>query len=95
MELHAFQQTIRKTYHERDAVRGLHKTFLWFAEEVGELAEAIRTEDRAAREEEFADVLAWLTTLADLCDIDLAQVAARYADGCPRCGASPCACPLR
>ena len=95
MELDQFQKVIRSTYHERDTARGVHKTFLWFVEEVGELAEAIRIEDRAAQEEEFSDVLAWLTTLANLCDIDLAGAAARYGKGCPRCGHSPCTCPIR
>ena len=95
MDLKTLQQTVRRTYHDRDAARGVDKTFLWFVEEVGELAEAIRTEDRASQEEEFSDVLAWLATLANLCGIDLARAVERYGTGCPRCGASPCTCPVR
>ena len=95
MDLSTFQQTIRRTYHDRDAARGVEKTFLWFAEEVGELAEAIREQNRSGQQEEFSDVLAWLVTLANLCDIDIAEAARRYAAGCPRCGASPCGCPVR
>lgn len=95
MELRSLQDTIRRTYHDRDAGRGRDKTFLWFVEEVGELAEAIREENPRAMREEFSDVLAWLATLANLCDVDLTAAMQRYATGCPRCAASPCACPLR
>ena len=95
MDLREFQQTIRRTYHERDAGRGIGKTFMWFTEEVGELAQAIRKGDRAAQEHELADALAWLTTVANLCEIDLSEAAKRYAAGCPRCRAIPCACPLQ
>jgi len=42
---------------------------------------------------EFADVLAWLASLAAQSGVDLQQAAARYADGCPRCGAAVCQCP--
>ena len=63
-------------------------------EEVGELARAIRKDDRANLELEFSDVLAWLTSLANLLDVDLDAVMARYADGCPKCLASPCACSM-
>ncbi|OGG53068.1 MAG: pyrophosphohydrolase [Candidatus Handelsmanbacteria bacterium RIFCSPLOWO2_12_FULL_64_10] len=95
MELKNLQETIRAAYHDRDAARGRDKTFLWFVEEVGELAEAIREENPAAQREEFGDVLAWLATLANLCDIDLTDAMRRYSAGCPRCADSPCACPIR
>ncbi len=62
-------------------------------EEVGELSRAIRRQGHAERVHEFSDVLAWLVSLADQCDVDLAAAAARYADGCPACGSIPCACP--
>ena len=42
---------------------------------------------------ELADVLAWVATLANQLDIDLADAVARYADGCPRCGSRVCTCP--
>jgi len=61
-------------------------------EEVGELARSLRHGDRAHRAEEFADVLAWLATMASICEIDLEEAARKYANGCPKCGRTPCAC---
>jgi NTP pyrophosphatase (non-canonical NTP hydrolase) len=92
MELSRFQSTIRVTYGERDAARGVDGTFRWFTEEVGELAKAIRTGDRGNLVHEVGDVLAWLASVADLMGIELEEAAARYAAGCPRCGEIPCAC---
>ena len=92
MDIGEFQRTIRDTYGERDRARGVERTFAWFVEEVGELSRAIFRQDAQRREEEFADVLAWLTTLADLTGTDLAAAAERYAHGCPSCHATPCSC---
>lgn len=93
MTISEFQDMIRRTYHERDRARGLEKDALWFVEEVGELAEAIRKGDRRGMEEEMADVLAWLATLASLTNIDLEHAAlTKYGHGCPRCHAIPCTC---
>jgi len=94
MDIAALQTTIARTYLERDRARGTDGTFRWLTEEVGELARALRTGDRANLEHEFSDVLAWLVSLANLTEVDLGAAMARYADGCPKCGASPCACPL-
>ena len=94
MELTALQTTIADTYLARDRQRGTDATFRWFTEEVGELARAIRTGERAELELEFSDVLAWLALLANLLDVDLTDAMARYADGCPKCNASPCVCPM-
>jgi len=94
MTLAEFQDLIRRTYHERDARRGLDRDFLWFTEEVGELAEAVRRRDSARTREEVADVLAWLCTVASLSGVDVQEAAlAKYGRGCPRCGAIPCGCP--
>jgi NTP pyrophosphatase (non-canonical NTP hydrolase) len=94
MTLAEFQDLIRQTYHQRDAKRGVDLNFLWFTEEVGELAEAVRKRDRASIREEAADVLAWLATICSLSDVDLQAAAlAKYGKGCPRCAAVPCACP--
>lgn len=76
MRLAQFQQHIRDRYYETDAERGVPGTFLWFTEEVGELAQALGHRERGDGDEvnlreEFADVLAWLTTLANICDVDL------------------------
>lgn len=92
MDLAEFQRTIHDTYGEQDAARGIDGTFGWFIEEVGELSRAIRREGPDQQLVEFSDVLAWLVTLADLCDVDLAAAAERYRDGCPRCGGLPCGC---
>ena len=94
MEIAELQETLRRTYAERDAERGRDATFRWMTEEVGELARALRHEDAENLELEFSDVLAWLTSLANLSGVDMERAAARYANGCPKCDASPCACPF-
>lgn len=94
MELGDFQRRIEAIYLERDRERGAARTFAWLVEEVGELSRALRGEDKNALEEEFSDVLAWLVSLGSIVGVDVEQVAAaRYGDGCPKCGAVPCACP--
>lgn len=72
-----FQTHIRDRYDSVDRARGVPKTFLWFIEEVGELATALNGDDRANLEEEFADVIAWLCTLANISDVDLAAAVRR------------------
>jgi NTP pyrophosphatase (non-canonical NTP hydrolase) len=67
----AFQRHIFDKYEKVDRARGTPKTFLWFIEEVGELATALNGDDRANLEEEFADVIAWLCTLANINDVNL------------------------
>ena len=80
-------------YFEKDQARGVDGTFMWLMEEVGELAAALRSDDRENQMEEFADVLAWLSTLASMKGIDLeAAVEEKYGDGCPKCRAIPCNC---
>jgi len=93
MDLAALQHVIERTYGERDRDRGVPSTVAWLAEEVGELAQAVRKGTSAQREHEFGDVLAWVASLANQVDIDLTRAVERYASGCPRCGASPCECP--
>ncbi len=92
MEISELQAALRRTYYQRDARRGRDATFRWLTEEVGELAKALRRGDHAELELEFSDVLAWLASLANLSGVDLEQAMARYADGCPKCGRSPCTC---
>ena len=91
--LQGFQAQIEALYGSRDRERGLASTFMWFAEEVGELSRALRRSDRANLEEEFADVLAWLATLASLAGVDLERSTNKYRRGCPRCRRTPCGCP--
>mgnify|MGYP003441321123 FL=1 len=93
MDLASLQDVIERTYGERDRQRGVPSTVAWLAEEVGELAQAVRKGTHAQREHEFADVLAWVASLANQVDIDLDAAVQRYAAGCPRCSAIPCACP--
>jgi len=90
MTLSGFQQHIHDRYYDTDHARGSAATFVWFIEEVGELATALNTAarddasdaDRANLSEEFADVLAWLCTLANINDVDLdAAVRAKYLTG--------------
>ena len=93
MQVDEFQRHIEAIYHERDKRRGLDGTFRWFIEEVGELAAALRDEDKSTQAGEFADVLAWLSTLASLRRIELAEAVKKYSGGCPVCRAIPCDCP--
>lgn len=92
-ELGSFQAGIEATFGERDRARGVDGTFRWFVEEVGEVAKALRSGDRAELEHELGDAFAWLTSVANVTGIDLERAAGRFTAGCPRCGASPCACP--
>jgi NTP pyrophosphatase (non-canonical NTP hydrolase) len=92
-----FQKRIEEIYFERDRARGLAGTHMWFCEEVGELTRALRRSKagsgKTELEGEFADVLAWLATLASIAGVDLESAATRkYAEGCPRCNAAPCRC---
>jgi NTP pyrophosphatase (non-canonical NTP hydrolase) len=92
MDLEQFQTIIKDTYGERDAERGLLRAHAWFTEECGELSRALFRQGHEERVHEFADVLAWLVTLAELSGVDMAEAARRYEHGCPRCGARPCTC---
>ena len=79
LTISAFQKHISDRYEKTDRERGTPKTFLWFIEEIGELATALNGDDRANLEEEFADVIAWLCTLANINDVDLeAAIAKKY-----------------
>jgi NTP pyrophosphatase (non-canonical NTP hydrolase) len=89
-----FQKLIRDMYIEKDIARGVDGTFMWLMEEIGELASALRSGTHAERTAEFADVLAWLATIANVVDVDLsAAVMAKYGSGCPGCGEFVCTCP--
>ena len=93
LTLAQLQQLIRDTYDAKDRRRGVEGTFMWFMEEVGELSAALRSDDKPALAAEFADVLAWLATLANIAGVDLdAAVRAKYGGGCPGCGRTPCVC---
>jgi NTP pyrophosphatase (non-canonical NTP hydrolase) len=78
MTIKEFQDLIRQRYYPTDSKRGTPGTFLWFVEEVGELASALAGSDQANKEEEFADVLAWLCTLANINEVDLEKAIEKY-----------------
>ncbi|MDZ4819227.1 MAG: nucleotide pyrophosphohydrolase [Planctomycetota bacterium] len=80
-------------YLEKDLARGVDGTFMWFMEEVGELASALRSGTHEERLGEFADVIAWLTTMANVVGVDLAEaVSLKYGSGCPGCNQFQCTC---
>ncbi|MBX3378398.1 MAG: hypothetical protein KF678_15500 [Phycisphaeraceae bacterium] len=89
LTIEAFQKLIRDRYYPTDSARGTPGTFMWFIEEVGELATALQDnapgkkptpEQRANLDEEFADVLAWLTTLANINGVDLERALRKYTE---------------
>ena len=92
MELGTFQELMHAQYGLRDLERGTDATVAWLAEEVGELARAVRKGSRDDRLHELGDVLAWLASLANQLGLSLDEAAARYAQGCPKCGHMPCSC---
>ena len=93
LTLTELQDLIRETYGAKDARRGVDGTFMWFMQEVGELASALRGGSDDERALEFADVLAWLATLANNVGVNLDEAMRRkYGAGCPGCGQSPCVC---
>lgn len=94
LTLGELQSLIATMYSRKDEARGVDGTFMWLMEEIGELAAALR--DNSPRDElaaEFADVLAWLATIANVAGVDLQQaVLTKYGAGCPGCGAMVCVC---
>ncbi len=88
-----FQKLIHEMYFDKDAARGVDGTFMWLIEEVGELATALRDGSMEEKKEEFADVLAWLTTIANVAGVDLTEaIWEKYGSGCPGCGQFVCQC---
>jgi NTP pyrophosphatase (non-canonical NTP hydrolase) len=80
MHISEFQQLIAQKYKNRDLQRGTPATFMWFIEEVGELATALASKDKSNKEEEFADVFAWLCTLANINDVNLEKACKKYTN---------------
>ncbi len=81
MHISEFQRLISEKYESRDRQRGVPATFMWFVEEVGELATALSGDDKQNKQEEFADVFAWLCTLANIADVDLEKACEKYTSG--------------
>lgn len=82
MNISKFQKLIEEMYLEKDSKRGLAKTFMWFTEEVGELSRALRDNNKEELEKEFADVLAWLFSLASISGVKMEEAIAKYTTGC-------------
>jgi len=83
MEISQFQQLMDDLYGEADRERGLPSTVAWLAEEVGELAQAVRKGTKEQQLWELGDVLAWLSSLANQLDLSLEDAAKRYVDNPP------------
>jgi NTP pyrophosphatase (non-canonical NTP hydrolase) len=93
LSLSELQALIRKMYMSKDEARGVEGTFMWLMEEIGELATALREGTPEELALEFADVLAWLATIANVAGVDLeAAVRKKYGSGCPGCHQMVCAC---
>jgi NTP pyrophosphatase (non-canonical NTP hydrolase) len=97
MTIEEFQALIEKIYFTKDHARGLDKTFIWFCEEIGELARELKKISNPRRPskkliEEFADCFAWLVTLASLSGVRLSKAIQKYEQGCPKCHKIPCVC---
>jgi NTP pyrophosphatase (non-canonical NTP hydrolase) len=93
MTIHEFQEMMKHLYFQRDSERGVNGTFNWLVDEVAELGVELKGNDREATEKEFADVIAWLASLANIMEIDLEKAALnKYNNKCPKCQSSPCQC---
>lgn len=93
MQIREFQEMMRRIYFHRDSKRGVARTYEWLVDEVKELGEALKEDNRKALEDEFADVIAWLASLANVTHVDLERAALnKYDNRCPKCGHSPCQC---
>ena len=93
MLIHEFQEMMKRLYFKRDSERGVNGTFNWLMDEVVELGEELKGTDREATEKEFADVIAWLASLANIMGIDLEKAALnKYNNKCPKCQGSRCQC---
>ena len=84
MHIRQFQELISKKYEKRDRKRGIPATFMWFIEEIGELATALAGDDHKNKQEEFADAFAWLCTLANITDVDLENACQKYTSASPK-----------
>ncbi len=93
MHIHEFQDMMKRLYFHRDSERGVEGTYKWLLDEVAELKEALEKNDMEAAEREFADVIAWLASLANITEIDLEKAAInKYNGKCPKCQKAPCQC---
>ena len=93
MRIHDFQEMMRRLYFKRDSQRGISGTYDWLVDEVKELGDALDGNNKEEVEKEFADVIAWLSSLANITEVDLEKAAVnKYNNKCPKCTHSPCQC---
>jgi NTP pyrophosphatase (non-canonical NTP hydrolase) len=93
LHIHELQNLMRRLYFHRDSERGAMGTYDWLTDEVEELGDALKANDKKGMEEEFADVIAWLASLANVLNIDLEEAAlTKYDNRCPKCRRAPCRC---
>ena len=95
MQINEFQEMMKRLYFKKDYERGVKGSYKWLVDEVAELGEELEGIDKEATENEFADVIAWLASLANIRGIDLEKAALKkYNNKCPKCQLSPCQCPF-
>jgi NTP pyrophosphatase (non-canonical NTP hydrolase) len=95
MNISKFQTLIKEIYYHRDSKRGIKNSFIWFVEEVGELARVLKNEDidKKKASEEIADIFAWLNSIANLLEINIEKnLLDKYPEKCIRCNSKPCIC---
>jgi len=93
MQIREFQEMMKYLYLKRDLERGINGTFNWLVDEIAELGEELKGSNRETTEKEFADVIAWLASLANIIGIDLEKaVLEKYNYKCPKCQSAPCTC---
>lgn len=93
LHISEFQKIMHQLYYHRDFKRGVKGTYAWLVSEVEELGDALKTDDKKALEDEFADVIAWLASLANIVGVDLEKAALnKYDKKCPKCECTPCQC---
>lgn len=83
MELREVQDLVERLYGPADRERGIPATVAWLAEELGELAQAVRKGTPAQQLHELGDVLAWLASLANQLGLDLDDAISRYTTNPP------------
>lgn len=95
MKIEEAQEMMRRIYLERDRERGIDRTILRTFQELSELTEAILNDEGIGEiADEFGDVFAWLCSLANLMNVNIAEAFySKYSDVCSKCKKSPCICP--
>jgi NTP pyrophosphatase (non-canonical NTP hydrolase) len=91
-----FQGMMRRLYFRGDSKRGARRTYDWLVDETRELGDALKNRDKQELASEFADVIAWLASLANVVNVDLEEATlSKYENKCPKCRQSPCRCTFR